>query len=337
MQRDSVRLPPFARTSPLLLVLSAAACGPLDTTATPLAGGTEPELVLESGAGEGPAWHPDGFLLFSGHGSILRWDGSADTPEVLRQGAGTNGLLFDRKGRLLACEPGQRRVTRTDLESGEVTVLTGSFGGKRYNTPNDITIDADGRIFFSDPRYGSRDGMELLDADGRAIEGVYRIDLDGSVARVITHEVDRPNGVLVSKDGRYLFVADNNNNDVGGARKLWRFDLSAGEVDLGSKRLLFDWLSSRGPDGMVQDELGNLYVAGGLNKDNLPAETADPYRGGIYVFTPGGRRIDFVAISRDEVTNCTFGGPERRTLYVTAGGTLWAIKTRVRGWLPWPP
>ena len=96
-------------------------------------------------------------------------------------------------------------------------MLTDRYEGKRYNTPNDLTIDSKGRIYFSDPRYGDRKGMEILDEKGRTIEGVYRIDPDGKVVRIIGRELERPNGVLVSADDKYLFVADNNNNAKGGA------------------------------------------------------------------------------------------------------------------------
>ena len=203
-----------------------------------------------------------------------------------RENAGTNGLLFDREGRLVCCEPASRRVTRTDID-GKLTVLTDNFDGKKYNTPNDLTIDSKGRIYFSDPRYGDRDDMEQKDDEGKTIEGVYRIDTDGKVSRVIGREVDRANGVLVSADDKYLFVADNNNDKEGAARKLWRFDLKPdGTVDPKSQKLLYDWGKGRGPDGMKQDAKGRLYVAGGLNKPNPPAEPATDVKGGIYVIDP---------------------------------------------------
>jgi gluconolactonase len=166
---------------------------------------------------------------------------------------------------------------------------------------------------------------------------VYRIDLDGKVTLIITHEVDRPNGLLITPDDRFLYVADNNNNTKGGARKLWRFDLkSNGTVDFQSRKLIYDWQTGRGPDGMVQDVAGRLYVAGGLNRPNPPFETSAKYPGGIYVFDSQGKRIGFVSIPRDEVTNCTFGGDDLRTLYITAGGSLWSIRTAKRGHLVWP-
>ena len=296
----------------------------------------KPEQILSTGAGEGPAWHPVNGLHFSGGNRITRL-GTDGRTTVFRDPSGSNGLLFDRRGRLLACEPGQRRVTRTEHD-GSVTVLAASYHGKAFNQPNDLAIDSRGRVYFTDPRYGPREDMELVDSQGRKIEGVYRIDAEGSVTRVITHEVDRPNGIVVSADDQFLFVADNNNNTVGGARKLWRFVLrSDGTVDVGTRKLLYDWQTGRGPDGMVLDQQGRLFVAGGRNKPSPPHETAEKFKGGIYVFEPDGALLDFVPIPRDEVTNCTFGGSDLQTLYITAGGTLWSIRTNVPGQLPWPP
>lgn len=322
------------KLSPLLLIAFVSA-STLTADDGIIERGAKPTLLLVKGAGEGPAWSPKTGLLFSGAGNINRMDDQGGL-HVYRKEAGTNGLLFDAQGRLLACEPVKRRVTRTEKD-GSITVLTDGYQGKRYNQPNDITVDSKGRIYFSDPRYGSREGMEIRDREGKAVEGVYRIDPDGKVTRVITHEADRPNGLLVSADDRFLFVADNNNNDVGGARKLWRFALKAdGSVDLKKRKLLFDWKTGRGPDGMVSDTKGRLYVAGGLNKPNPPAETAKEFKAGVYVFSPAGKLLQFVPIPRDEVTNCTFGGKDLRTLYVTAGGTLWSIRTTTPGRLPWP-
>jgi len=287
-------------------------------------------------AGEGPAWHPELGILTSGNGHINQLDRKGQS-HVFRKGAGTNGLLFDAKGRLLACEPVQRRVTRTEPD-GTVIVLADRYEGKRFNQPNDLTVDSQGRIYFSDPRYSSAAGKDIVDDQGRIIEGVYRIDLDGKVTRVLGRgEVERPNGVLVSADDRYLFVADNNNNTVGGARKLYRFDLRKdGSVDPASKKLLYDWGKGRGPDGIKQDQQGRLYVAAGLNKPNPPAEPADDVKGGIYVLSPEGKLLRFLEVPRDEVTNCAFGGDDLKTLYITAGGTLYSIRTTTPGRVVWP-
>ena len=284
-------------------------------------------------AGEGPVWHPKGVLYFSGANRITAFKPADATTIVLRENAGTNGLLIDRQGRLVACEAAAKRVTRRERD-GSLTVLADSFEGKKFNQPNDLTIDSRGRIYFSDPRYGSRDGMELVDEDGKHVEGVYRIDAPGRVARVIAHEVDRPNGLLVSPRDEYLYVADNNNNTVGGARKLWRFDLqSDGSVDAASRKLVYDWGQGRGPDGLEMDEAGRLFVAGGRTEANLPDETADPL-GGVFVLSPEGELIDFLPIPVDEVTNVAFGGKDWRTLFITAGGTLWSIPVDTPGMSP---
>jgi gluconolactonase len=207
---------------------------------------------------EGPAYHPTGNVYFTDivNNRIMRRDSTGAT-HVFRTPSGrANGLLFDHLGRLMACEGGReggnRRVTRTE-HNGTVTVLADNFQGKKFNSPNDLAIDSKGRVYFSDPRYGGREDMQQIDANGKPIEGVYRIDTDGKVTRIIDHEVDRPNGILVSPGDKKLFVAgnvnDGPNNGLGGARRLWRFDLNAdGTVDKKSRKLLFDWGPDRGPE-----------------------------------------------------------------------------------------
>jgi sugar lactone lactonase YvrE/dienelactone hydrolase len=292
-------------------------------------------LAGDGAAGEGPAWDPKLGVLTSGAEGIHQYTPTSGS-RVWREKAGTNGLLFDRDGTLVCCEPVSRSVSRITPD-GKRTVLTDSFGGKKYNQPNDLTIDSKGRIYFSDPRYGPRDDMQQKDDKGQTIEGVYRIDTDGKVSRVIGREVERANGVLVSADDKFLFVADNNNGP-GGARKLWRFDLKPdGTVEPKSQKLLYDWGKGRGPDGIKQDSKGRLYVAGGLNKPNPPAEPAEDVKGGIYVIDPeSGKLLAFVGVPTDEVTNCAFGGDDLKTLYITGGGVLYSIRTTTEGRVLWP-
>src|SRR5262245_53033166 len=128
--------------------------------------GAKLKVEAEGGAGgEGPAWHPELGVLSSGNGHVMQLDRNGQS-KVYRKDAGTNGLLFDQKGRLLACDSKLRRVTRIEPDGG-LTVLTDNYNGKRYNTPNDLTVDSQGRVYFSDPRYGGREGMEILDDQGR--------------------------------------------------------------------------------------------------------------------------------------------------------------------------
>jgi len=262
-------------------------------------------------------------------------------------------LLFDHDGRLVVCEAANRRVTRTEPD-GTITVLADVYPisrpaaalarperekdganvriGMKFNSPNDLTIDSKGRIYFTDPRYGPRETMEMRDAEGKLVEGVYRIDAPGKVQRILAHEVDRPNGILVSPGDRHLFVADNNNNTVGGARKLWRFDLNPdGTVNPRSRKLIFDWKTSRGPDGIKMDEKNRLFAAAGLNQPNPPFETVELYQAGIYILSYNGELLDFVPVPKDEVTNCAFGGEDLKTLYITAGSVLWSIRLNTPG------
>jgi N-acyl-D-aspartate/D-glutamate deacylase/sugar lactone lactonase YvrE len=293
---------------------------------------------ITSDAGEGPAWHaPSRSLFFTGGNRITRLD-SKDATQVFREpSGGANGLLFDHQGALVTCEAQNRRVTRTE-SNGVVIVLADSFDGKKFNSPNDLSIDSQGSIYFTDPRYGPRDTMEMCDADGKLVEGVYRIDAPGKVRRVIGRELERPNGILVSPDDKHLFVADNNNNTIGGARKLWRFDLNTDRsVNLQSRKLIFDWKTSRGPDGLKMDTRNRLFVAAGLNKASPPYETVEPYRAGIYILSYDGKLLDFVPVPKDEVTNCAFSGEDLKTLVITAGGTLWRIRVNDPGRITFLP
>ena len=300
--------------------------------------GAEAEVLSATGnGGEGPAWDPEWGLLSSGKGNINRraLDG---TQTVFREDAGTNGLLFDREGRLLACEPKRRRITRTSRD-GRMEVLTDSYDGQPYNQPNDLALDSKGRIYFSDACYGGPQNIRQRSADGRSIEGVYRIDGPGKVQRVLGNDdVERANGVLVSADDRFLFVADNCNDRHGGSRKLLRFALrDDGTVEPGSRKVLYDWGASRGPDGIKQDVEGRLYVAGGNTKPQMPFEPDTSRPGGIYVFEPrDGTLLQFLPVPTDEVTNCAFGGPDGRDLFITAGGTLYRVRATTPGRTWWP-
>jgi gluconolactonase len=283
---------------------------------------------------EGPAWSPDGNVFFTDieNNRIMRRDPSG-VLHVFRQPSGkANGLSFDSKGRLHACEGhregGNRRVTRTETD-GIITVLTDRYDGKRYNSPNDLTIDSKGRIYFTDPRYGGYDGpqeVEQIDGEGKPIEGVYRIDPDGKVTRIITHEVQRPNGIAISQDGKYLIVADNHNGpDAGGQRMLWRFDLKGdGSIDPASRKMLFDWEKERGPDGIAIGPDGHVYATAGFNFAS-ELESANTFPAGVYVISLEGEKVGFIPVPEDMITNCTFGGEDGKTLFITAGHKLWSI------------
>ncbi len=266
---------------------------------------------------EGPAVDAAGNVYFSDspRNRILVYT-TEGAPRVWKQGSrGANGMMFDRQGRLITCNsqlaPDGRTVTRYEKD-GTVTVLADRYRGKKLNSPNDLAIDREGRIYFTDPRYGP---LTDLEQDKQAI---YRIETDGTLTRVID-DVQTPNGILITPDNRTLYVADNNPAD-GGARTLIAYDLRNGK---GTRRkVLYDLAPGRGIDGMALDVKGNIYATGGLEEKT-----------GVYVISPEGKLVTFIR-TPETATNCTFGGPDMRTLYITGGGSVYRIRTNVAGVSP---
>jgi|UniRef100_UPI0037843604 gluconolactonase len=322
----------FRSLTCLAAILALASCSSLRS---PIVPGAVPKDHGAIGATEGPAWK-DGSLYFT-DGKHINRRGPDGKTTVFRHNA-SNGLLFDREGRLVACESGLRRVTRTEKD-GRITVLADRFEGKRFNTPNDLCMDSKGRIYFTDPRYGSREGMEITasfsacspigSVHGKMpIENVYRIDGVNPVMLMLSGSglsgLDRPNGILITPDDRHLYIADNNNNTRGGSRKLLRYTLDEnGNVKLGTRKVIFDWKDGRGPDGMKMDAAGRIYVAAGTNKATEYETTR--FKAGCYILSPSGRLIDFIPTSPDECCNCAFGGNDGKTLFITSGGHLWSV------------
>jgi gluconolactonase len=314
-----------------------------DFTKVPLpAGLVPPKTVPQAAAGvcflEGPAVDARGNVFFSdiAGNRILKMT-PAGKVSVFRADSGrTNGNAFDAKGRLISCEGGEqgsggrRRVVRTDLKTGKVTVLTERYGGKRYNSPNDVCVDRKGRIWFTDPRYGAdRSDLEM------DVEAVYRIDANGQVARALSQpDVQKPNGIAVTPDAKTLYVIDSDPKP-GGNRTIWAFAVSP-EGKLSKKRLVYDFGKGRGGDGMRLDVKGNLWVAAGILTPRGPGETKD-VPPGVYVITPKGKLLGRVPIPEDVITNLAFGGTDLKTLYVTAGKTLYKIPVQVSGYAVYPP
>jgi gluconolactonase len=301
---------------------------------------------ISGGLTEGPACAPDGSIYFSDipvgkdKGLIMRFDPkSKETTVFVEDSRKSNGLKFDLEGRLVACEGadgGGRCVARYDLKTKARTVLADRYMGKRFNAPNDLVIDRLGRVYFSDPKYLGDEPREL---EHRA---VYRIDTDGTVVEV-THDVEKPNGLALSPDGKTLYVADHNNGvdkidpdkpaPKPGAMKIYAFPLGADGLVSGKRRTLVDFAPEAGCDGMCVDVQGHVY---------LTARRLS--RPGVLVIDPAGQEVAFLPTgpsqkgAREPVgipSNVAFGrGDEASTLYVTVDRSLYRIRLKVAGYRP---
>ena len=337
---------------PLVLALVAAlvfaVCLHAQEKADPAKVGLPAELVpadarVQAAAGvcflEGPAVDAQGNVFFSdiAGNRILKMDVKGQVTVFRADSGRTNGNTFDAQGRLISCEgaefgspEGRRRVVRTDLKTGKVEVLTERYNGKRYNSPNDVCVDTKGRVWFTDPYYGP--DREIVEQDQ---EAVYRIDPDGTVTRVLGQPaIQRPNGLAITPDDKTLYVIDSH-PQPGGHRKVWAFDVSA-DGSLGNQRLVYDFGKGRGGDGMRLDVKGNLWIAAGILTPRGPGETT-AVPPGVYVITPQGQLLGRIPIPEDVITNLAFGGPDRKTLYITAGKTLYKVPVNVQGYALYPP
>ena len=268
---------------------------------------------------EGPTVDAAGNVYFTDlpRSRILRL-GTDGVVSTFRQPANNpNGLVFDAHFRLIAAERGDAatktpgRITRTDMKTGRIEVLADSYNGASFGSPNDVTFDGRGRIYFS--------------AGGN----VYRIDADGKVAQVVAAPVvDSSNGVMISPDDRKLYVVEMNRGP-NGPRRVRVFDLGT-DGTASNPRVFHEFFPGRGGDGMVIDVDGNLYVAAGMHKPRGTTETLD-VKTGVHVFSPSGVLIQHISIPIDTITNVAFGGPDLKTLYVTSGTTLYKVANKIAG------
>ncbi|MBM7789630.1 SMP-30/gluconolactonase/LRE family protein [Tenggerimyces flavus] len=261
---------------------------------------------------------------------LLRF-GPDGSMEVYREDSGRAiGNTWDLEGRLVTCEGaehgpgGRRRLTRTTLATGAVETLVDRYEGRRLNSPNDVVCDELGRLFFTDPRYGARDDLELTH------ESVYRLDPDGTLRRLVTQPaVQRPNGVTVTPDCAHLYVVDSN-HAPGGSRTIWEFALDrAGEIV--RQRQVFDFAPGRGGDGIALDAKGDLYVCAGIATPRSSGETRHNPPG-VYVISSSGSLLDVIDIPQDVITNCCFGDADLRTLFVTAGHLVFRCRVDEPGY-----
>ncbi len=274
---------------------------------------------------EGPAGAPDGTVYFTNVpvNKILKWDPATKQLSVFRDNSNqTNGLYFDAQGRLLCCEGGAKRITRTDMTTGKIEVLADKFNGFPFAAPNDLCTDGAGRIYFS-----SRPGGE--DPTKGNVNAVYRLDPAGQVTQVLHWpNIHMPNGIVTSPDNKTLYVIESHPN-ADHHRDIRAYDL-ASDGSLSNERVLINFYPGRSGDGMCIDAQGNLYVAAGLHKTRKTSETLDT-KPGIHVISPEGKLLAFRETPVDTVTNCAFGGKDLSTLYVTCGNLLLAIPSKIPG------
>jgi gluconolactonase len=263
-------------------------------------------LATGFGFTEGPLWHPDGFYYFVDiRQSTLHRLIPGKAPDLVRANTGEgNGTTFDLQGRLVLCEGGNRRVSRTAAD-GRLEILMDRHEGKRLNRPNDVVCRADGSLYFTDP------GLRVPLADRELPHaGVYRIAPDGTTALVA--DCEYPNGLAFSPDERVLYVANTR----------WTQYIHALELDAGGalvRRRIFADMSSDEtdgvPDGMKVDIEGRVYCTG---------------PGGTWVFAPDGGRLGIIR-TPEVPANLAFGGPDLRTLFFTARTSVYTMRVKVPG------
>ncbi len=258
---------------------------------------------------EGPIWCGD-HLLFSDipQNRIVRWCRRSEGPEVttFRSPSGnSNGLTRDRRGRLIACEHGTRRVTRTEVD-GSISVLADQYQGRRLNSPNDVVVRSDGSVYFTDPPYGLANltaGKEL------SFNGVYRVAPDGQLL-LLVDDFDRPNGLAFSPDETVLYINDTARGHIRA------FEVSP-DGSLSNGRVLIEMqLPEAGaPDGMKVDQQGNLYCTG---------------PGGLWVIAPDGKWLGRLVLP-ELPANLAWGDADWKTLYITARTSLYRLRLAVPG------
>jgi gluconolactonase len=270
-----------------------------------LAPGAKIEKIFSDGKfTEGPAVDKEGNVFFSDgpNDRIIRLDRQGNAT-VFRHPCGrVNGMTFDHQGRLTMCQSGGpgggRKVTRLESDGSE-TVLAETFEGRPFMSPNDLCVDHQGRVFFTD--YGSADNRT------QPVNGVYRIDAPGKVALVVS-VLGKPNGIVVTTDHRFVYVSDR------GSQKLHRYELQE-DGSLKPAGIVYVFSPDRGIDGMRLDVQGNIYGAAGQDKTT-----------GLFVISPQGKLLLHQPMPEFS-TNLAFGGPDRRDVYFTAGKSLYHLKT----------
>lgn len=294
--------------NPILLVLSIGLLSIFCTRAQDqniIAQGAALTLVSdEFEFTEGPAVDVEGNVFFTDqpNNRILKWIAEENSVIVFMENAGrANGLYFDDEGDLLACADEDSEIWKIDRDKN-VEVLVKDFKGKRLNGPNDLWIDPKGGIYITDPYY-QRPYWERTQKEIQE-ERVYYLEPGSRELKIVANDLEKPNGIIGTADGKILYVADI------GAGKTWSY--SIGEDGSLTNKTLF---TNLGSDGMTIDDRGNIYLTGD----------------GVSVFNSEGEQIEHIAVDRDWTANVTFGGSDRQTLFITAMNSVFTLDMEVKG------
>ncbi len=270
---------------------------------------------------EGPVWIGDGrYLLWSDipNNRILKWEEETGAVSDYRRPSNYgNGNTRDRQGRLVTCEHGGRRVTRTEHD-GTITVLADSWQGKPLNSPNDVVVKSDGSVWFTDPPFGILGHYEGHKAEPEVPQAVYRVDGDSGEMTVVADDILGPNGLCFSPDETILYVVESRGEPY---RKILAYDVTADGREITNKRVLIDAGPGGTPDGMRCDVDGNLWCGWGMGTPELD---------GVLVFAPDGAKIGRIALP-ERCANVCFGGIKRNRLFMAASHSLYALYVNTQG------
>ena len=266
---------------------------------------------------EGPVWFGDArCLLWSDipNNRMLRWDEASGAVSEFRKPSGyANGNTRDRQGRLLTCEHGGRRVSRTEPD-GQIMTLAEGFNSKKLNSPNDVVCKADGSVWFTDPTFGILGWYEGGKAEPELPMNVYRWDPSGKLS-VVAEGINQPNGLASSPDERMLYIVESRATP----RKILAYDVSG--ATLSNRRVLIDAGPKGAPDGFRVDTDGNLWCGWGMGEAGLD---------GVHVFNPAGKLIGRIDLP-ERCANLCFGGVDRNRLFMAASTSVYALYVNTQG------
>ena len=260
---------------------------------------------------EGPVWHAEGkFLLFSDipANQMKKWTAEESITNFRVPSGKSNGLTYDKQGRLVTCEHANRRVSRTEAD-GTVVTIASHYEGKRLNSPNDVIVKSDGSIYFSDPPYGLTADYGIEGEQDLDFQGVYRLSPDGQTLTLLVDDFDRPNGLCFSPDESILYIDDTERMHVRA------FDVQSDGTIANGRIFAEEEGEGSAPDGMKIDVHGNVYLTG---------------PGGIWIFDTSGQHLGVLQIP-ERAANLGWGGDDWSTLFITASTSVYSIQCKVAG------